>query len=165
MKKILSLALVAVLFLALAAPVSAGRGSGGGFHGGSRGGFHHGGFHHNGFHRFGCCFGPAFVGGVFVGSALAYPYYAYPYAAYPVYPDPVYAPAPAYQPQTQVSVAPSVQRQVCYTSGCYHLQGDGMTVAYSWIWVPAGRCRARDSLIVTSGDNRGAGGDWCQRSR
>ena len=134
MKKILSLALVAVLSLALAAPVFAG-GRGGGFHGGSRGGFHHGGFHHGGFHRFGCCFGPAFVGGVFVGSALAYPYYGYPYAS--SYPDPVYAPAPVYQQQTQVPVAPSVQRQVCYTSGCYYLQGDGVTVAYSWIWVPA----------------------------
>jgi hypothetical protein len=82
-----------------------------------------------------------FVGGVFVGSALAYPYYgspyAYPYAyPYPVYPDPVYVPAPAYQPQTQLSLAPSVQRDVCYTGGCYHLQGGGVTVAYSWVWVP-----------------------------
>jgi hypothetical protein len=127
MKKILSLALVVMLPLALAAPVSAWEGRGGGFHGG----FHRG-FHHDGFHHFGCCFGPAFVGGVFVGSALAYPYYAYPYAAYPVYPDPVYASAPAYQPQTQVSVAP-----VCYATGCYRLQGDGVTVAYTWIWVPA----------------------------
>ena len=67
-----------------------------------------------------------------VGSALAYPYYAYPYPAYPVYADQVYAPAPAYQPQTQVSVAP-----VCYASGCYRLQGDGVTVAYAWVWVPA----------------------------
>ena len=145
MKKILSVALVAMLSLALAAPVSAGRGGGGGFHGGSRGGvrggFHHGGFHHDGFHRFGCCFGPGFVGGVFVGSALAYPYYGYPYGypypyPYPVYADPVYVPAPVYQPQTQLSVAPSVQRDVCYTGGCYHLQGDGVTVAYSWVWVP-----------------------------
>jgi hypothetical protein len=136
MKKILRLALVAMLPLALAAPVSAWRGPGGGVHGGfHHGGFHHGGFRHGGFHHFGCCFGPVFVGGVFVGSALAYPYYAYPYAAYPIYPDPVYAPVPAYQPQ--VSVASSVQREVCYTSGCYHLHGDGVTVAYSWIWVPA----------------------------
>jgi hypothetical protein len=135
MKNILNLALVAMLSLALVAPASAWRGSGGGFHSGFRDGFHHDGFHRFGFHRFGCCFGPAFVGGVFVGSALAYPYYgypyAYPYAAYPVYPDPVY------QPQTQVSVAPSVQREVCYPGGCYYLQGDGVTVAYAWIWVPA----------------------------
>jgi hypothetical protein len=134
MKKILTLALMGILSLALAAPVYAGRGHGGGFHGGSRGGFHHRG----GFHR-GCCWGGAFVGGVFLGSAFAYPYYGYPYYGYPYYaypyPYPVYA-EPAYPPQTQVTVAPSVQREVCYTGGCYHLQGDGVTVAYSWIWVP-----------------------------
>src|SRR5713226_6751330 len=146
MKKTLSFALVGMLSLALAAPASAGRGHGGGFQGGSRGGFqsggfqsggfHHGGFHRGGFHRFGCCFGPAFVGGVFVGSPLAYPYYAYPYP-YPVYyPEPVYVPAPAYQPQPQLSVAPSVQREVCYVAGCYRLQGDGVTVAYRWVWIP-----------------------------
>jgi hypothetical protein len=142
MKKILSLLLVAVFPLALAVPVSADGFHGGGSRGGFRGGFHRDGFHRDGFHRFGfrgfgCCFGPAFVGGVFVGSALAYPYYAYPYAGYPVYPDPVYAPASVYEPQTQVPVAPSIEREVCYTGGCYHLQGDGVTVAYVWIWVPA----------------------------
>jgi len=131
MKKTLGLALVALLCLSFAAPVSAGRGSGGGFHGG----FHHGGFHRDGFHRFGCCFGPGFVGGVLVGSAFAYPYYAYPYGAYSDYP--VYAPAPAYEYQTPVPAAPSIQRQVCYTSGCYYLQGDGVRVAYVWVWVPA----------------------------
>src|SRR5713226_7137924 len=134
MKKIISFALVGILCLALAAPASAGRGQGGGFHGGSRGGFqsggfHHGRFHRGGFHRFGCCFGPAFVGGVFVGSAFPYPYPVY-------YPEPVYVPTPAYQPQTQLSVAPSIQREVCYVGGCYRLQGDGVTVAYRWVWIP-----------------------------
>jgi hypothetical protein len=145
MPKIITLALVGMLSLALAAPVYAGRGGGGGSHGGRGGGFHGsqgrfhgGGFHHGGrFHR-GCCFGPAFVGGVFLGSALAYPYYSpsysYPYYdpsySYPAYPDPVY------QPQTQLYVTPSVQREVCYVGGCYRLQGDGVTIAYRWIWVP-----------------------------
>ena len=46
-------------------------------------------------------------------------------------------PVPAYQPQTQVYLAPSVQREVCYVGGCYRLQGDGVTVAYQWVWVPA----------------------------
>jgi len=107
MKKILSLAFVAMLSLALAAPAYAGRGHGGGFHGGHHNGFHHGGA----FHR-GCCWGGAFVGGVFVGSAFAYPYYGYPYYAYPYYASPYYPYAypmyaePAYQPQTQVTVAP-----------------------------------------------------------
>jgi hypothetical protein len=131
LKKIISLALVGMLSLALAAPVSAGRGRGGGFHGG-HGGFHHG----SGFHR-GCCWGGAFVGGLFVGSVFAYPYYAYPYYPYPYAPYPLYSPGPAYPPQTQAYVAPSVRREVCYENGCYHLQGDGLTVAYSWIWVPA----------------------------
>jgi hypothetical protein len=35
-----------------------------------------------------------------------------------------------------VTVAPSVQHDVCYDTGCYHLQGDGVTVAYQWVWVP-----------------------------
>ena len=141
-RKILGLALVATLSLALASPVSAAsRGApGGGFHGG------HGGFHHRGGFRGSCCWGGAFVGGVFLGSALAYPYYpyypypyyAYPYYAYPypVYQGPAYAPTPVYQEQTQVTIAPSVQREVCYVGGCYHLQGDGVTVAYQWIWMP-----------------------------
>jgi predicted nucleic acid-binding Zn ribbon protein len=38
---------------------------------------------------------------------------------------------------TQVTVALSVQREVCYKTGCYHLQGDGVTVPYQWVWVPA----------------------------
>jgi len=145
MKKILSLVLVAMLSLSFAAPVSAGRGPGGGFHGVfDRDGFRHVGFRQDVFRRFGCCFGPAFVGGVFVGSAFAYPYYAYPYYPYPYYPYPyaaypgypAYAPAPVYESQP-VPAAPSIQREVCYTGGCYHLQGDGVTVAYVWIWVPA----------------------------
>ena len=71
-----------------------------------------------------------------MGSALAYPYYAYPYP-YPVYyPEPVYVPAPAYQAQPQLYVAPSIQREVCYVGGCYRLQGDGVTVAYRWVWIP-----------------------------
>ena len=99
----------------------------GGFHSGFHGGFHHG-FHHpgfHGFHRFGCCFGRVFVGGVFVGASVAYPYYPYPY---PAYSTTVYAPEPT---------AAAVQRNVCYAEGCYHLQGDGVTIPYQWIWVPS----------------------------
>src|SRR5713101_4771622 len=146
MQNIIPLALVGILALALPAPVHAGRANGGGFHRGQGGGFHgshgrfHGGaFHHGGrFHR-GCCFGPAFVGGVFVGSAPAYPYYSSPYYSYPYYDSsysyPAY-PDPVYQPQTQLFVAPAVQREVCYVGGCYRLQGDGVTIAYRWIWIP-----------------------------
>ena len=112
MKKIVSMALVAVLSLALAVPVSAA----------GRGGSFHGGFHH----------GRAFGGGVFVDPDLGDPYDVYPYATYP---DPAYAPPPVYQPQA--SVARPVQPEICYPSGCYYMQGDGVTARYSWVWVPA----------------------------
>src|SRR5215467_9445014 len=110
MKKIMSLVLVGAL--ALAIPVYAG----GRFHGG---GHHHGHFHH------GCCFGPAFVvSGVFVGALAPWYYPPYPYPfPYPVYMEPqVYIQAP--------------QRDVCYAVGCYHLNGDGVNVAYQWVWIP-----------------------------
>lgn len=122
-RKLIGLALVGTLGLALAAPVSAG-----GFHGGSHGGFHHG-FRHSG-----CCFGPAFVGGVFLGAALAAPYYEYPYP-YVVEVAPTYAPAPP--SQGPAYVAPPVQPEVCYVGGCYHLVGDGVMTAYQWVWVPS----------------------------
>jgi hypothetical protein len=32
----------------------------------------------------------------------------------------------------------SRQREVCHNTGCYHLQGDGVTAAHEWVWVPAG---------------------------
>jgi hypothetical protein len=71
---------------------------------------------------------------------LAAPYYAYPYS-YPVYPDPVYpdpdyVPAPAYQPQPQVYLAPPVQSERCYVGGCYRLQGDGVSAPFQWVWIP-----------------------------
>ena len=147
MKKIVGLGLMgALLSLVLAAPVHAdgGRGSGfrgvrGGMHGtGFRpgGGFqHNGGFQHKGnFHR-GCCWGGAFLGWPIGGSVLAAPYYAYPYS-YPVYPDPVYVPAPAYQPQPRLYLAPPVQSELCYVGGCYRLQGDGVSAAFRWVWIP-----------------------------
>jgi hypothetical protein len=141
-KRAISVALIAVLSFALAAPASAARGHGGftrgthaagfhagGFHGGFHGGFR-GGFHHHGFFRFGCCFGPVIVGGV-------YPYYAYYPYPYPAYDTPAYDPTPASVYATSpVYAAPSIQRQVCYSGGCYYLQGDGVNVAYQWVWVP-----------------------------
>jgi hypothetical protein len=130
LRKIISLVLVGLLAFAFAAPSSA-DGFRGGSHHGFNPGLHHG--FHPGFHRFGCCFGPVFVGGLFLGAALAAPYY-YPYPYYAYQGGPVYAPAPAYQ--TQAYVTRPVQREVCYVGGCYHLQGDGVTAAYQWIWLP-----------------------------
>src|SRR6266436_1796789 len=123
LRKMIPVALVALLSLGLAAPASAGRGSG--------------------FHGRGCCWSRGFVGGVFVGSAFWAPFYAYPFYAYPyypyAYPYPAYAPplymnSPSYQ--SQLSLSPPAPREVCYVGGCYHLEGDGMTTAYRWVWVP-----------------------------
>lgn len=66
---------------------------------------------------------------------LVAPYYAYPYS-YPAYPDPVYVPAPAYQPQPQAYPPPPAQSELCYVGGCYHLQGDGMSAPFRWVWIP-----------------------------
>ncbi len=44
------------------------------------------------------------------------------------------------EPETQMTVATSVQRDVCYNTGCYHLQGDGVTVPYQWVWWVHDRC-------------------------
>jgi hypothetical protein len=34
-----------------------------------------------------------------------------------------------------VSVTPA--RDICYAGGCYHLNGDGVNVAYQWVWIPS----------------------------
>ena len=81
-------------------------------------------FHQRGFNQFGCCFGPVVGGGGFLGGAVANSYFAYPY---PVSEAPADQSAPIYQ-------APPV---FCYVGGCYHLQGNGASVPYQWVWVPA----------------------------
>jgi hypothetical protein len=54
--------------------------------------------------------------------------YAVIYAAPPV----VYASPPVVYAPT----APAIQREVVFPHGRYVLQGDGVTVAYRWVWVP-----------------------------
>src|SRR6266511_1005280 len=131
LRKMIPLALVALLSLGLAAPASAGRGSS--FHGG-HGSVHHG----SGFHGRGCCWSRGFVGGVFVGSPLWAPFYAYPYYpyAYPyrAYAPPLYMAPPAYQ--SQLYLSPPAPRAVCYVGGCDHLEGGGMFTGSHWDWVP-----------------------------
>src|SRR5262245_2178508 len=128
----MGLTLVVVLSLTLNTPASAGWTQGGAVHGGFHGGFHAGGFrggfhHHHGFRRFGCCSGPLIACSVFVSALAAPPVSAYPY---PAYAAPAYAPAPVYE--APVSGPPVV----CYVGGCYHLQGNGVSVPYQWVWVP-----------------------------
>ena len=78
------------------------------------------------------------LGGVGIfGAPRAYAAPAY-YPAYYSYPAPVYAaPAGTYysMPATTYAPAPAVQTEVVYPHGRYVLRGDGVTVAYQWVWV------------------------------
>jgi hypothetical protein len=59
------------------------------------------------------------------------------YAAPPAYGAPgVYGTAPAYANQTYNAPAPVQPRVVQYPHGRYVLQGDGITTAYQWVWIP-----------------------------
>jgi len=64
-----------------------------------------------------------------------YPTYYYP-GYYPpaVYAPPVYYSAP---PVITAPAPPPVSREVVYPHGRYVLQGDGVTVAYQWVWIPS----------------------------
>ena len=47
---------------------------------------------------------------------------------------PIYLPTPA--DLSHADVAAQAGPKVCYVGGCYQLQGDGVTVAQQWVWVP-----------------------------
>ena len=71
-------------------------------------------------------------------GALAQPFYAAPPPVVYTAPPPVYAPAPAYS-ATYYAPAPrppAINREVVYAHGRHLLFGDGVTVAYRWVWVP-----------------------------
>ena len=78
------------------------------------------------------------IGGVGIfGPRWAYAAPAY-YPPYYSYPAPVYAaPAVTYYatPATTYASSPVVQTEVVYPHGRYVLRGDGVTVAYQWVWV------------------------------
>jgi hypothetical protein len=70
-------------------------------------------------------------------GALAHPVYAAPPPVYTA-PPPAYASAPTY-PATYYAPAPrppAINREVVYAHGRHLLLGDGVTVAYRWVWVP-----------------------------
>jgi len=134
LQRVIHLTLVVVVSLALATPASAGMARGGGFQTGFGGGGHgsesRGGFHHHRVQRTGCCFGPVAVGRAFLGLGIAEPTYVSTLAM-----DAGVLDAPAAAEQPTVIVAPPI---FCYFGGCYHLQGNGISVPYQWAWVAAG---------------------------
>ena len=71
-------------------------------------------------------------------GALAQPIYAAPPPVVYTAPPAVYAPAPAYS-ATYYAPAPrppAITREVVYSNGRHVLLGDGVSVAYRWVWVP-----------------------------
>lgn len=122
MKTIIRFLLVGALPLALAAPAFAERGHGGEFHAGFRGGHQQVEQRGRNFHHFG-------------GNFLPYSYYPYPDYSY-VYPSPAYSPPEAVEQPPAVSEESPVQREVAFPNGKYVLQGDGVTDAYHWVWIP-----------------------------
>ena len=77
------------------------------------------------------------IGGVGIfGLPWAYAAPAY-YPSY-YYPAPVYS-APAYYyaaPAVAYAPPPRTQTEVVYPHGKYVLRGDGVSVAYRWVWIP-----------------------------
>ena len=55
-------------------------------------------------------------------------------AYYPGYAPPVYAAA---APTYYYASPPRVRNEVVYPHGKYVLTGDGVTVAYRWVWIPS----------------------------
>jgi len=104
--------------------------------------------HRFGHHRFGH---HGFVPfGVFGGSVVAYAAPVVPYAAAPAYygdgsayydspaaydSPAVYNPAVAAPGSVAVSPAP-IPNVIQYATGRYELRGDGLTVPYTWVWIP-----------------------------
>jgi hypothetical protein len=71
-------------------------------------------------------------------GALAQPFYVAPPPVVYTTPPPVYAPARAYSATSYAPASrpPAVNREVVYAHGRHVLLGDGVTVAYGWVWVP-----------------------------
>jgi len=71
-------------------------------------------------------------------GALVQPIYAAPPPVAYTAPPAVYAPAPAYSATYSAPAPqpPAINREVVYSNGRHVLLGDGVTVAYRWVWVP-----------------------------
>ena len=87
--------------------------------------------------RYGWGWGYPYWGGYYGGFYGApYPYAYYPPVVYTAPPVGVYAPPPAAAP-APAPPAPDIQREVIYPHGKYVLEGDGMSTAYQWTWIPS----------------------------
>jgi len=113
------------------------------------GGHHHRGFHggsvfvgrpffphHHFFHR------PFFFGSVFVGPFVPFgvvttPLVVYSSPAVVYIPPPiVYAPPPVAYSSLPPAPAPPMPTVIQYPHGRYEPRGDGVTTAYTWVWIP-----------------------------
>ena len=75
---------------------------------------------------------PRYYSGYYGG--YPYPYGYSPPAVYTAPPPVVYAPPPVVAP---APAAPDYQREVVYPHGKYVLEGDGVSTAYHWTWIPS----------------------------
>jgi hypothetical protein len=131
-KLILAVAMVALTGTPALARGGGGVHGGGEFHGGEfHGGGSHGGEFRGGHEHFGGFGRVHHFGGFFFPYAY-YPYPAYTYA----YPYPVYSP-PTVVEQPPATYEQPIQRELVYPNGKYVLEGDGVTQAYQWVWIPA----------------------------
>ena len=71
---------------------------------------------------------------LFLLPALVRPVYAAPPPAVYSQPPAVYASAP--MTSAPAPPPPAIRREVVYPNGRHVLLGDGVTVAYQWVWVP-----------------------------
>ena len=60
------------------------------------------------------------------------------YAPSPAYsaPPAAYSAPPAYPRQTYAAPAPAQPTVIQYPHGQYELRGDGIAIAYQWVWIP-----------------------------
>ncbi len=76
----------------------------------------------------------------FDGFLFPYAYYPFPGYTY-AYPHPVHNPPAVVEQPPSVYQQPLVEREVVLPDGKYMLEGDGVTQAYQWVWVPAAPAR------------------------
>ena len=75
----------------------------------------------------------------FGGYSLQHSYSPYAYYPYPVYSypsSPVYSPPAVVEQPPMASQQSPVPREVMFPNGKYVLDGDGVTDAYRWVWIP-----------------------------